>query len=163
MNNSTNLWQTIKKIVPNKTSSVKTPTSISNKYNEHLCSTSSKDIVYEFNKYFTSIGNELGSKFNDNDNVKCPCNSICTDQNNCTANNFKFSVISSEFVRDQICNMQNNKSAGLDQFTVRLLELAGPFISNWLAHICNLLLSGSTFPDDWKKAKVTPIFKSGDK
>ena len=76
---------------------------------------------------------------------------------------FKFSVISSEFVHDQICDMHNNKSAGLDQFSVRLLKLAGPFISNCLAHICNLSLSGSTFPDDWKKAKVTPIFKSGDK
>ena len=59
--------------------------------------------------------------------------------------------------------MQNNKSPGLDQFNVRLLKLAGPYISQCLAHICNLSLSGSTFPDDWKKAKVTPIFKSGDK
>ena len=74
MNNSKNLWKSIKKIVPNKTSSLKTPTSISNKYNEHSCSTSSKDIANEFNKYFTSIGNKLGSKFNDHDNVKCPCN-----------------------------------------------------------------------------------------
>ena len=64
MDNSKNLWKTIKKIVPNKTSSVKTPTSISNKDNENSYSTSSKDIANEFNKYFTSIGNELGSKFN---------------------------------------------------------------------------------------------------
>ena len=87
---------------------------------------------------------------------------MCSDQYNCTANNFKFSVISSKFVHDQICYMQSNKSAGLDQFGVRLLKLAGPFISNCLAHICNLSLSGSTFPDDWKKAKVTSIFKLGD-
>ena len=58
---------------------------------------------------------------------------------------------------------QNNKSAGLDHFSVRLLKLAGPLISNCLTHICNLSLNGSTFPYDWKKAKVTPIFKSGDK
>ena len=61
MNNSKNLWKTIKKIVPNKTLSVKTPTSFSNKDNEN--SYSSKDIANEFNKYFTSIGNVLGSKF----------------------------------------------------------------------------------------------------
>ena len=59
MNNSKNLWKTINKI--DETSSVKTPTSISNKDNEHSCNTSSKDIANEFNKYFTSIGNELSS------------------------------------------------------------------------------------------------------
>ena len=57
MDDSKNLWKTIKKIVPNKTSSVKTPTLISNKDNENSYGTSSKDIANEFNKYFTSIGN----------------------------------------------------------------------------------------------------------
>ena len=47
--------------------------------------------------------------------------------------------------------------------SVRLLKLAGPLISNCLAHICNLSLGESLFPDEWKKAKVTPIFKAGDK
>ena len=40
---------------------------------------------------------------------------------------------------------------------------AAPFVSSSLAHICKLSLNNSKFPDDWKKAKVTPIFKSGDK
>ena len=46
---------------------------------------------------------------------------------------------------------------------VKLLKLAAPFVSASLAHICNLSLNNSRFPDEWKKAKVTPIFKSGDK
>ena len=32
-----------------------------------------------------------------------------------------------------------------------------------LAYICNLSLLTSIFPSDWKQAKVTPIFKDGDK
>ena len=59
--------------------------------------------------------------------------------------------------------MDNNKSTGLDQFNVKLLKLAAPFVSSSLAHICILSLNNSKFPDDWKKAKVTPFFKSGDK
>ena len=59
--------------------------------------------------------------------------------------------------------MKNSKSSGLDPFNVRLLKLAAPFISQCLAYICNLSLNVSSFPDVWKKAKVTPIFKSGDK
>jgi hypothetical protein len=49
MHDSKNLWKTIKKIIPSKTSSV--PNLISNK--------SSKETANEFNKYFTSIGNQL--------------------------------------------------------------------------------------------------------
>ena len=62
------------------------------------------------------------------------------------------SAISAEFVLDQ-CIMQNNKSPGLDQFNVRLFELARPFISlisNWMDLLS--LMNG-------KKGKVTPIFK----
>ena len=59
--------------------------------------------------------------------------------------------------------MDNNKSTGFDQFNVRLLKLAAPFVSSALAYICNLSLSNSKFPKEWKNAKVTPIFKSGDK
>jgi len=59
--------------------------------------------------------------------------------------------------------MDNNKSTGLDQFNVRLLKLAAPYVSTSLTHICNLSLNSSKFPNDWKKAKVTPIFKFGDK
>ena len=119
----------------------------------------------EFNNYFTSIGNDLGSKFNKHNDAKCPCNSVCSDQydHTCTVHKFKFSAISADFVLHQICSMQNSKSPGLDQFNIRLLKLAGPFISNCLAHICNLSLGESTFPDQWKKAKFTPIFKAGDK
>ena len=160
MYDSKSLWKTLKKIVPNKTSCA--PTTVLNKDSKYSCK--SKDIANEFNKYFASIGNELGSKFSEYNNVSCPCSNVCSNQYyNCTGNRFKFSEITTDFVFDQICNMQNNKSPGLDQFNVRLLKLAGPYISQCLAHICNLSLSGSTFPDDWKKAKVTPIFKSGDK
>ena len=42
-------------------------------------------------------------------------------------------------------------------FNVKLLKLAAPFVSALLAHICNLSLNNSKFPDDWKKAKVTQI------
>ena len=159
INNSKNLWKTIKKIIPNKTSSM--PSAVVKKDGNY--SGDKKDTANEFNDFFTSIGNELGSKFDNNnsDNV-CSCNSVCSHQND-SVNKFTFKPISYEFVLKQICKMPNCKSSGLDPFNVKLLKLAAPFISKCLAHICNLSLNGSTFPDAWKKAKVTPIFKSGDK
>jgi hypothetical protein len=163
INNSKNLWKVIKKIIPNKSSP------IPNLVNSIDGLPSSKDTADAFNTYFTSIGDKLGEKFNTNNvNVKCPCNHSCSECHNNSINSthtnkFKFDEITPNFVYNQIRNMSNDKSPGLDQFNVRLLKLAGPYISNSLAYICNLSLSRSDFPDDWKKAKVTPIYKSGNK
>ena len=162
MNDSKKLWKTIKKIVPSSSKTSSGPTSILSKDDKCIqATTDSKNMANEFNKYFTSIGNELGSKFNES-NIKCPCNSVCSEQY-CSTNKFKFNVISADFVLDQIYNMPNGKSPGLDTYNVRLLKLAAPFIAKCLTHICNLSLCKSTFPEEWKQAKVTPIFKSGDK
>ena len=38
-----------------------------------------------------------------------------------------------------------------------------PFIENSLACLFNTSLATSQFPDSWKLARVTPIFKEGDK
>ena len=43
------------------------------------------------------------------------------------------------------------------------LKLALPFISGSLAHLFNIAIETSTFPDSWKIARVTPIFKEGEK
>ena len=76
---------------------------------------------------------------------------------------FQFDIITDDYVFDQICNLSNNKSPGLDGFQAKLLKLAAPTICKPLAYICNLSLLTSTFPSEWKQAKVTPIFKDGDK
>ena len=77
--------------------------------------------------------------------------------------NFDFDLITEDYVFDQICNFQNNKSPGLDNFHARLLKLAAPVICHSLAYICNLSLITGTFPTEWKLAKVTPIYKDGCK
>ena len=76
---------------------------------------------------------------------------------------FQFDIITDDYVFEKICNLSNNKSPGLDGFQAKLLKLAAPTICKPLAYICNLSLLTSTFPSEWKQAKVTPIFKNGDK
>ena len=78
MHDSKNLWKTIKKIVSNKTAS--SPTSVLNKDGKYSCN--SKDIADEFNKYFTSVSNELGHKFDGDNNFECPCNGVCSNIDN---------------------------------------------------------------------------------
>ena len=47
----------------------------------------------------------------------------------------------------------------LFNFDNRLLRLSAPLISPILTHIFNLSLFHGTLPDDWKTARITPIFK----
>ena len=160
---SKKLWKTIKKVLPNtKTCTV---ANIVNPVDNSNVPTG-KDTANSFNQFFTSVGEDLGKQFK-NVNLECPCNDACRTSAFTTQSNdndsFKFDDVSCDFVYNQICKMDNNKSTGLDQFNVKLLKLAAPFVSSSLAHICNLSLNNSKFPDDWKRAKVTPIFKSGDK
>ena len=43
------------------------------------------------------------------------------------------------------------------------MKLALPYIENSLAFLFNTSIETSQFPDSWKVARITPIFKDGDK
>ena len=45
----------------------------------------------------------------------------------------------------------------------RLIRECADLISPYISTILNCCLTTGIFPDDWKLAKVTPIFKQGDK
>ena len=51
----------------------------------------------------------------------------------------------------------------LDGTPARLLKDAAPEVSESITYIINLTISASRIPSEWKPAKVTPIYKSGDK
>ena len=159
VHDSKKLWKTLKKVIPSKKANV--PNIISQNGNGNIAT--GKDTANSFNQFFTSVGEELSKQF-DNIDIICPCNDGKSNIFGCNhSESFRFYSVSYDFVYNQICNMDNNKSPGLDKFSVKLLKLAAPYVSKSLAHICNISLNSSKFPDEWKKAKVTPIFKSGDK
>ena len=59
--------------------------------------------------------------------------------------------------------MKSSKAAGLDKIPARLLKDSSVVIVPYLTNIFNLSLCRGIFPDDWKQARISPIFKSGDK
>jgi hypothetical protein len=59
--------------------------------------------------------------------------------------------------------MKANRSAGIDKISVRLIQGAGGTILESLHYIFNLSINTGIFPDDWKIARATPIYKSDDK
>ena len=60
--------------------------------------------------------------------------------------------------------MKTCKSAGIaDNISVKLIKAAGKTILKSLKDIFNLSLNTGIFPDDWKIARVTPIYKIENK
>ena len=67
----------------------------------------------------------------------------------------------SRFCAKTVKKYANSKSTGLDGIGVSTLKLAAPAIGDPITYICNLSIKTKSFPEKWKEAKVTPIFKKG--
>ena len=63
----------------------------------------------------------------------------------------------------ELKSLRVNKGAGLDNIPPRLLKAAADIIAPTLTYIFNLSLSKGVFPQDFKVAKVSPLFKSGSR
>ena len=80
-----------------------------------------------------------------------------------SSSQFRFRQISGKELINVLSKIKLNKSAGLDKISNKLLKAAGQSICETLLYIFNLILETGIFPDDLKQAKVTPVFKAGDK
>ena len=56
-------------------------------------------------------------------------------------------------------SMKGSKVAGFDKISTRMLKIAEPVIVPSLAKLMNISISSTVFPQRWKTAKVTPIYK----
>ena len=54
-------------------------------------------------------------------------------------------------------NKHGNAILGMD---IELLKIASPVISKSLAYVVNSFLDNGIVHDDWKKARVTPVYKN---
>lgn len=62
-----------------------------------------------------------------------------------------------------LCNLDPNKAAGPDDIHPIILKNCATEIGPFLCHIISTSLVSADIPLDWRRANVTPIFKSGDK
>ena len=76
---------------------------------------------------------------------------------------FEFQTITYDELKKVVKNLKINRSPGLGNISIKLVKDGGDSIIPSLNHIFNLSLSSGIFPEDWKVAKVTLIYKSGDK
>ena len=52
---------------------------------------------------------------------------------------------------------------GIDKISCKIIKIAAPAISDSLTLIFNQAITLSSFPDEWKIARVIPLYKNGQR
>ncbi len=73
-----------------------------------------------------------------------------------------FKEVSETEILRFLSNLTISKASGLDQISAKVLKIAAPSIAPSLTLIFNQSIRTGIFPSDWKVARVTPIYKSGE-
>ena len=119
-----------------------------------------KNISEAFNEFFTNIGPKLASEV-----TNMTINSVETylENNESIIPSFRFMPIPVENVLKTLRQLNISKGAGLDKIPAKMLRIAADIIAPSLTYIFNLSISTGVFVDDWKDARVIPIYKEGDR
>ena len=111
------------------------------------------------NSFFSSVGKELADKI---DPAPNPLLAVDHEINKHKAR-FNFRTIEVQKIRDAFATVKTVKGFGTDNISSYFMKLVLPFTGDSLAYLFNTSIETSRFPDSWKVARFTPIFKEGDK
>jgi hypothetical protein len=152
-NDQRKTWKLLNELTSKKPNSHSTVTQL--KHNDKQI-TSSTEIANTFNTFFTKIGETLASSIQeDSNNPESYLKSSNTT--------FTLEPPSIETVSKLLEGLNERKAIGLDKIPNRLLKLSAAIIAPSLTSIYSKSIQTGIFPQGWKLAKVTPIFKKGDK
>lgn len=154
---SKTLWKCINTLIPSHNTY---PTRL--KTDKGTYATDSTLIANTFNDFFTSCVKDLrrGTDKHTTDflKLKSYVNSKVSQ-----GHNFKIQPVNMNKLYEDLCNLDETKSTGIDNIGPRILKLSAPAIVSSLTYIFNRIIDSGKFPILFKNAKVTPVYKKGDK
>ena len=155
---TSDIWKQLKEMSTTKTNNF----TISHMTHNGATSQNQEEIANMYNDYITNLSEILKNKeslpfdekvLSDYVNSKIPL--IQPD--------FTLGYIHDDQVLKLLSTLNVNKSSGTDNLGPRILKLCAPIIYKVVAYLINLSIKTSIFPDKLKEAKITPIYKKGDK
>ena len=147
-------WVTIREVIGTKKHRINIPDFFRN--NGELI-TNCDEIAEGFNEFFSGIGPELAASIT-------PGDKIYSDYlGTPVVDNFIFARVTPQIIFDLAGKLKGKNSAGQDKISSKLLKKILPIIINPLCHLFNLSFQTGYIPQQFKIAKVIPIYKSGDK
>ncbi|MCU7801059.1 MAG: hypothetical protein KZQ70_13205, partial [gamma proteobacterium symbiont of Lucinoma myriamae] len=116
------------------------------------------ELANTFNDFFVNVASKIKEPVinSSHEKLKEFCKSKLP-----TDTKFQIPPIEKDHVLKFLLNLDISKATGTDGIGPRLLRLAAPYIADELTYICNHSIKSSVFPQKWKEAKVTPVFKKG--
>ena len=149
-------WKFVNKILKGDFSSAMGPTelNIGNKVITDL-----RDISEAMNSHFVNIGNNLAANLptSDTDYTR-----FLTFDPPLFAE-FHFHGVLEDEILNAIDSLHIKKATGIDKISARMLKENKMSLLPVLTYLINNVISSSTFPDNLKIARVTPLFKKGSK
>lgn len=117
-----------------------------------------------FNNYFSNVGENL---FNAIPNLmpseQIRLKSTMNQKVTRTVNSiFEFRPITLFELERRINKIETHKNSGIDNISSYLLKVSFKILLPHVHHIFNRSITSGIFPNVWKKAIITPLFKSGN-
>ena len=118
--------------------------------------TDKKEITESFNEPFVTVGKKLAKQI--------PCSGVSPPTEHIPKSPLKseFQLITEAQVLKIITKLAKGKATGLHDVPSRALKNCAEKITPSLSYIFNLSVRTRVFPDDFKIARVAPVFKNGD-
>lgn len=154
---TSDIWKHLKEFTSNKNE-----TNINFMTHNGTSSDDPNEIANMYNDFITNISNTLIDK-NLRGTLEASHLIDFVHSKNPMNIKFTFNRISDEEVLDLLSKLNINKSAGTDNIGPKILKISAPVIFKPITYIINLSIATCTFPDRMKEAKITPIYKKGDK
>ena len=166
-NKGKHFWQVVKPFMTNKSKANSQNITL---YENDTLVTDSTDISNIFNEYFINVANDLKEADNVTDmstdeviDYYKEHPSIKSINNHVDVNQFfHFKNIENSTTSKKLKNLQINKASGFDNISATFLKLSANHIGPSLTTIINNSIKATSFPDNNKRAEITPLYKKSD-
>ena len=119
--------------------------------------TKERDVLEALNCHFVSVGSKLARSIETGQGGNCLQHITQINEE------MLFKTIDKKYVINAINQLKNGKASDPDKVTITLVKDVCESIAHPLMLIYNSSLVNGVFPDIWKLARVTSIYKSGPK
>ena len=116
-------------------------------------------MVNVFNDFFTDVGPTFAEKIEYEHT--CSFRDFISQQE--PDEKFIFQPVNVEILYRLITKLTISKATGVNDISAKVLKAAAPAIAAHLTRIFNMSIASGKFPMEWKAARLTPIFKKGQR